>query len=58
VQAIPIYLYIDTDSPEVAKQLKAKVEAFLKSSMVEGIIRGQGIPSKGVNVMDPIPVPK
>jgi hypothetical protein len=50
---IPAWLYVDCASEEEAKRYKEKLETLLKSPILEGILRSNGIPSRGVNVLDP-----
>jgi hypothetical protein len=54
VYAIQLWLYVETTSEAEARQHKDKLEILLKGPLVESVIRGQGIPSRGVVVLDPV----
>ena len=56
--AIPLYLYIKAVSDDDAKRIRDKVKTLLEGSLVAGVMQGQGIPSCGVVVQDPMAVPK
>ena len=54
IYAIPVYLYVEVPNEAAARQEKAKIEVLMKNPMLKSIMDGQQIPSRGVNVMDPV----
>jgi hypothetical protein len=53
VYAIPIYLYVEADSPAEAQTLKKKTETLLANPLVKTALRQSGINDKGTRVLDP-----
>ena len=54
VYAIPIYMYVEANTPAEAQQLKDKTEKLLANPLVKTALRQANIPDKGFRVLDPL----
>ena len=53
VYAIPLFLYVEANSPQEAMQHKHTVERLLNQPFLKTAIQSQGIPERGFVVGDP-----
>jgi hypothetical protein len=53
--AIPIYLYVDCQSPAEAQALKEKAKQLLEQPLVKQVLTSNQIPNRGFTVQDPVP---
>lgn len=56
--AIPLYLYVEADSPAAAMALKKKTEELLANPIVASVMKSANIPQRGWVVQDPVVAPQ
>jgi hypothetical protein len=57
VFAVPMYLYVEANSPQEAQAIKEKIAKLLNQQTVSMILTSNRIPNKGFRIEDPVVAP-